>query len=432
MKLNRRQILSGAGLATLPGAALAAAASAQPAPGGAVGPSVEQQLISLARENLYPLGYAGGAASGPGWDFLVRNGAEAEFVLLGEEHGMVETPLLARDLFLALRPAGFDTVAIEISPPIAQDLDRAARGGVKGIADFSAAYPPGPAFYFWRTEAEFIAAVRAAVPGDRPVLWGLDYEVTGDRRLIERLKAKAPGSAAAALDQLDKASLTAWATWRQTHNPGVLFTFAGDPALVRAVRAAWPDRDADVEIVLETLEQTLEINALYPAKGWESNALRAQFNRKNLVAHLDRAAAAGRRPKVMFKMGESHMMRGMSWVSVFDVGSLVPEVAALRGGKTFAFLVGGGRRGRHGVLNPTDMSVADAPVDMFTELGLQFLVDGLAGDGPVLVDLRPMRPVMSSLSRLKMFNDEIAVRTIFSFDALLVWNGSTATQMLKN
>ena len=142
MKLNRRQILSGAGLATLPGAALAAVASAGPASDPALAParpSVEQQLIALARQNLYPLGFAGGVVSGPGWDFLVRNGVEAEFVLLGEEHGMVETPLLARDLFLALRPAGFDTVAIEISPPIAQDLDRAARGGVKGIAAFSAA-----------------------------------------------------------------------------------------------------------------------------------------------------------------------------------------------------------------------------------------------------------------------------------------------------
>ena len=434
MKINRRQILGGTGLATLKGMALAdaGAASAQPASGSALAaqPNVEQRLIGLARQNLYPITFAGGVASGPGWDFLVRNGREAEFVLLGEEHGMVETPLLARDLFLALRPAGFDTVAIEISPPIAQDLDSAARGGVKGIAAFCAAYPPGPAFYFWKTEAEFIAAVRAAVPGNQDVLWGLDYEVTGDRRLIERLKAKAPPSASAALDRLDKASLAAGAAWRQTHNPAVLFTFSGDPTLVRAVRAAWPRPDADAEMVLATLEQTLAINALWPAKDWESNLLRAQFNRKNLAAHLNRAAA-GRKPRVLFKMGESHMMRGISWVGVFDVGSLVPEAAALRGGKAVSFLVGGGRGGRHGVLNPTNMSVADAPVDMFSELGLQFLVDGLAGDDPVLVDMRPMRPVMSNLARVKAFNNEIAIRTIFSFDAMLIWNGSTATQMLN-
>src|SRR5262249_41370944 len=160
------------------------------------------------------------------------------------------------------------------------------------------------AFYFWQSEAELIAAVRAAVPGRRDVLWGIDYEVSGDRRLIARLRAKAPSSARAALDALDQASQHAWDTWRSTHNPGVLFTFGGDPSRVRTLRNAWPHRDADVDNILNTLEQTLEINALFQqGRGWDSNELRARNMRANLVRHLDRAAAENRRPKAMFKMG---------------------------------------------------------------------------------------------------------------------------------
>ncbi|HEX2818286.1 MAG TPA: hypothetical protein VHN39_17975, partial [Phenylobacterium sp.] len=255
-------------------------------------------------------------------------------------------------------------------------------------------------------------------------------EVTGDRRLIARLHAKAPTSAKPELAALDQASQAAWATWRTTHNPGVLFTFAGDPELVRAVRDAWPKRTADVDRILDALEQTLEINALFPGKGWESNELRSRFNRANFVAHLDRAAAQGRRPKVMIKMGESHTMRGVSWTGNFDIGSLVPEVAALRGGKAFSCLVGGGRNSRHGVLNPTNMSVADAPVDMFQQLGLRFLVDAIPGDGPQLVDLRPLRGLLSSASNLKALNNPDAVRTIFATETMVVWHGSTATEML--
>jgi hypothetical protein len=273
--------------------------------------------------------------------------------------------------------------------------------------------------------------VRASAPAAQEALWGLDYEVTGDRRLIARLKAKAPARAVPALAALDAASQAAWANWRATRNPAVLFTFAGDPGLVRAVRAAWPSRDRDASLILDTLEETLEINALFPEKGWESNQRRARFNRRNLVAHLDRASAQGRRPKVLFKMGESHMMRGVNWTGNFDVGSLVPEAAELRGGKAFSFLAGGaGADARHGVLNPTDMSVADAPVDMFAQLGLQFLIDGLGAPGPAVLDLRPLWPLLGSVRRLKALNNPSAVKTLLAFDALVVLPGTTGARML--
>ncbi|HEY2177110.1 MAG TPA: hypothetical protein VGH15_00885, partial [Caulobacteraceae bacterium] len=307
MDINRRRLIGAAG-------AIAGVAGTRPAtaaPQAATAGEVEQALADLARRNLHPMTFDGHGFAGPGWEFLAREGAAAEFVSLGEEHGTNEIPLLARQLFTALRPAGFDTLAIEISPPIAEDLDAAARGGVAGVARFVRDWPPGPAFYFWKAEAELVAAVSASAPGGVPALWGLDYEVTGDRRLIHRLKLKAPPMARAPLARLEAASLDAWAAWRASHDPARLFTFAGDPGLVRAVRAAWPRPDADADLILATLEETLEINALFPAKGWESNQRRCRFNRANLVRHLARAAARGRRPKVMFKMGESHLMRGV-------------------------------------------------------------------------------------------------------------------------
>lgn len=389
------------------------------------------RLLARALENAHALTFDGANFSGPAWDLVLGEARGSEFTLLGEEHGTREIPLFARQLFLALRPAGYDTLSVEISPPIAEDLDRAARGGVPGIAQFVRDFPPGPAFYFWRTEAELIAAVRAAVPGQRAAIWGIDYEVTGDRRLIARLKAKAPAAARPALTILERASLDAWAAWRQAHNPGLLFTFSGDPQLVRDLRTTWPGRDRDVEAILDTLEETLEINRLYPTKGWESNERRARFNRRNLVAHLDAASAEGRRPKVMFKMGETHMMRGVTTVGDFDVGSLIHEAAALRGGKAFSIIAGGGRNGLHGVFDPTNMSVADAPAEMLDGyMGLGFLTAALAGPGPVLVDLRPLRPMVASPTRLAALNNSEAVRAIFAFDMLLIWNGSTGARML--
>lgn len=65
-------------------------------------------------------------------------------------------------------------------------------------------------------------------PPDEPVLWGTDYEV------------------------------------------------AGDPALIRVVREAWPEPDPRSEIILNTLEKTLSINRFWiQGSAWESNHARA-------------------------------------------------------------------------------------------------------------------------------------------------------------
>lgn len=431
MQLNRRNMLAGVGGGAIAAAGVAAAQTPAPqtAPPSS-SPSIEARVLDTLLQNVHPMSFDGRAFSGAGWEMLVGEGAGSEMVMLGEEHGLHETPLLARAWFEALRPAAFDTLAIEISPPIAQDLDRAARDGVEGIRQFCVSHPPGPAFYFWRTEAELVAAARAAVPGRRDVLWGLDYEVTGDRRLIERLRAKAPRSVREPLDALDAASQRGWATWRESHNPASFFAFSGDPELVRAVRAAWPRRDADVGEILDTLEETLEINRLFPGQIWASNDRRARNMRRNLVSHLSRAERDGRRPKVMFKMGENHLQRGVNWTGNFDIGSLAAEVAALRGGKSFSVLVGGGAGGHHGILNPTVLTTVDAPVGMFEEVGFHFLISRLSHEGPALIDLRPARALLSASQRLRDFNSPEAVRNIFSYDALVVWNGSTATQSL--
>lgn len=431
MGIGRRQVLLGSALATAAtlkaGDAAAETTPAQAAP-------IEKQLIEAALANLHPIAFDGATFSGPGWDLIVREASASEVVLLGEEHGTAEIPKLARALFAALKPAGFETLGIEISPPVAAELDRAAMKGVDGIKAFADEYPPGPAFYFWRTEAELIAAVRASTPAGRPALWGVDYEVTGDRRLIARLRAKAPPQAKARMDALDQASQKAWETWRATHNPGVLFTFAGDPELVRALRNAWPRPDADVLEILHTLEETLEINRLYLAnRMWESNERRSRLMRFNLRNHLDRAERDGRRPRLLFKMGETHMMRGVTTTGNYDVGSMLVEAAELRGGGAFSVIAGGGKGSLHGVLNPTNMTTAPAPVDMLDNfMGLAFLTAAITAPGPQLVDMRPLRALVSSEKRLKALNNPEAVRAIFAFDTMLVWNGTTPAVMLRH
>ena len=434
-QFNRRAVIAGSAL-TL-GAMASPATNAQPnaAPqpqpttGKPATESVMQRMIKRAQENLYPIAFDGKRFSGAGWDMLVNEGRSSEFFLLGEEHGIAEIPVLTGALFEALRPAGFDKLAIEISAPVADDLDEAAKNGTNGLREYFAKYPPGPAFYFWRSEAELLSKVRGLVPLDERAIWGLDYEVIGDRQLIERLKSKAPRSARAALDALDKASLDGWMRWKAEKNPEFLPMFSLKPELVRAIQSAWNSPDRQSAIILDALAETLEINLLQQTTGWGSNKRRADFNRKSLIRLLSQEKA-NRPSKVLLKFGSTHTMRGVTWAGIFDIGSLAAEVAALRGGKSFHLLVGGGSNSTHGVLDASDMSVKTQPVDMIAdEFDLAFLLDVMPKAGLGLLDLRPLRRLASSAERLKELNNPEAVRVIHAYDMMLVWNGSTATTM---
>ena len=431
MQIDRRRALVAAG-AALAGAARSAAAQT---PGQTPGPptteGVHRALLERAQQNRSRLTYEASAFGGPAFDLLVREGAAAQVFLIGEDHGIAENPKLAAALFEALAPHGYRNVGVEISPPMARLIDEAlAAGGLEGLKAMLRDPGSQVAFFGMAEEAAWLARARAAAPRGRPFLWGLDYEVGGDRRLIAELKARPkPKAAAAALDALDQASKASWAKYAETRGPQHIFSFAGDPALVRAVRQAWSKPDARSAEMLDTLEQTFAINAAWTAgKGYESNRLRAENMKANLLRHWRAEQRPGRAPKALFKMGAYHMMRGRSGTNVYDVGNLLPELAALEGGKSFSMLVTAGRGSQTAIFDPSAWTYRAGPQDGLKELGLEPLAEAAFPDAFTLIDLRPLRPLVSP-SRLKLVSPELA-GAIHGFDTLLVMSGSTPSTNL--
>ena len=219
----------------------------------------QTQLLQALQANRLSLTMTDGRPSGPGWDWLVQQARTARFTLIGEEHGVQETAQLAAALYGALRRSGYSRFAIELSPPIAQDIEAAARGnGFQGIVEFLSA--PGTfTFYNMREEAQFLADVIGAAPGSERVLWGLDREIFNDRYLISRLEARVPESAREAFTRLKEASAEAWARHAQDPNPDNMFILSEDPAVVSELRAAWPNPDPESDAILRTLEESLAI-----------------------------------------------------------------------------------------------------------------------------------------------------------------------------
>ena len=423
MKMNRRDLFVASGLFLLTGKRDSGQSPAAPRAQQQTGP--QARLLEALQRNRLPLTMSDGPA-GRGWDWLVQQARDARFTLIGEEHGVAETAQLSAALFKSLRGSGYSRMAIELSPIIAQDVEAAARrNGLQGILDFFARPDTWSPMYL-RDEAQFLAGVVNAAPKGERVLWGFDREIFSDRYLISSLERKVPRGAKESFARLKEASTNAWA--RQQQNPGPPFLFTQDPAVVSAVRAAWPNPDRDSDTILRTLEESLAINAVArTGTAWDSSERRAQWMRNNLAERLREERARGS-PKVMMKFGYNHMIRGANYVNIFDLGTMPDEVAGLAGGRAFHILVLPGPGSRQAVLGPgrSFVSVSSDEFDEF-RAGDQRLTRVLSNSnatGHEVIDLRALRPL--AMRGLEGWNSDV-VRTIHGYDAAVIWKGAHAS-----
>jgi hypothetical protein len=424
--MNRRDLLVASGTFLLAGPPVLAQ-GVSPAPAQTPAPGPEARLLDALRENRLPL-RMGDAPSGAGWDWLVKRAQSAQFTLVGEEHGVAETARFSAALFEALRPAGYTRMAIELSPIIAQDLEAAARhDGLRGILKLFANPETWSPMYL-REEAQFLADVVRAAPKNERVLWGFDREIFSDRYLISRLEPKVPSSARAAFTRLKEASVGS--AMRREKNPGAEppFLFAQEPAIVSAVRAAWPNPDPESDTILRTLEDSLAINAVArTGTAWDAADRRAQWMRSTLAARLRDARGRGSSPKVVLKAGYNHMIRGANYVNIFDVGSMPDEVAAVDGVRAFHVIVLPGRGSRQAVLGPgrTFGSVSTDEFDEFKagDERLTRVLSNADAAGHEVIDLRAVRSL--AMRGLESWNADV-VRTIHGYDAAVIWKGAHA------
>jgi len=420
--MDRRAFLTGsvAVAAAFPSAASSAAGALGSAQSS---PDRLQRLRSAIAGARLALEFDGRGFSGAGYDWLLKRGAESQAFLLGEEHGIAENAKLAAALFRALVPHGYRKIAIETSPPIAEALDQTLlRGGLAALEKFVTTPGSQAVFFGLREEAEWLAAARGAVPRSTQLLWGVDYELSCDRFLIQQLEMHPkPASADRALEALESASRASWTRYAQTHDPQFIFSFAGDPALVEAVERAWPRADERVRIILDTLRETLEVNRLWSAgKVYESNLRRVALIRSNLLRYW--RAEERRDPgfRLFMKMGANHMTRGLNMVDMFDAGSLIPGLVAERGGQAFHLMVLPGPAAQTANFDPTRFKYVPGQRDEYGK-GMELFSANLLPNGFTLFLTAPLRPFASSAV------DELPsqlIKVIHGFEAMLVMTGS--------
>lgn len=385
----------------------------------------QDSLTAMLRRNAHPMqAAADGTLSGPGAELLLESGRGAQFFLIGEEHGVAEIPLVAAGLFRALAPHGYRHLAIETGDAMAAELNRRILADSTGAAflAFQRDYFPGAPFYRWREDAALLRTAVRAADGRGDVLWGLDYDIVGDRYALRRLRDLAPNAAARAQAEWVIAiadSALAQALARQ--NPGLLMMFGGrDDVYAPLLQAYAPQPGSEADRIIRLLRETREINAYWGNnQGWMSNHVRAQLNKRQFMRYLREATARdGSVPRVMMKFGSSHMVRGRSFTNVFDLGTLASEIADVHGGHSFGVLMLGGAGTTHAVIDPRAFTTVQAPVE--TDGWVKAFYDAADPRRWTVFDLRPLRP---RIPRLGTLPDDL-LKVLYGFDAVVILSGS--------
>ena len=387
----------------------------------------QDSLTAWLRANAHPMAAdAEGRLSGAGAELLLAAGRDAQFFLIGEEHGVAEIPLVAADLFRRLAPHGYRHLAIETGDGMATELNRRLLADTDGAAflAFQRDYFPGAPFYRWREDAALLRTAVTAAGGRGDVLWGLDYDIVADRYALRRLRDIAPTPAArAAAEAVIARADSALAQALATGNPGLLMMFGGADDVYEPLRAAYaPEPGSEADRIIHLMQRTREINAYWGSRqGYLSNHHRALLNKRQFMRYLQAATEReGGMPRVMMKFGVGHMMRGRTLTQVFDLGTLASEVAEVHGSRSFGVLMLGGAGSQHAVIDPRSFTTTQAPVDIAGEAWAKPFFDAADPERWTVFDLRPFR---GRIPRLGPLPDEM-MQMLYGFDAVVVFSGS--------
>ncbi|MEP2101736.1 MAG: hypothetical protein ABJP02_09515 [Parasphingorhabdus sp.] len=287
-------------------------------------PAMAEEVTAPALDiPIWEISFGPDGLSGPGANILRPEIARAQFVALGEDHGFADSPELGRGLAAEMKKYGRAYHAVEIGPWSGKIVQQALRtDGVTGVATLVAGKPIALPFVSNREDA--LLANDFAEPEGTVDLWGIDQEFIGAPTiLLEELKAMAPNAAAReATDSLLQKDLAAVAAADQKG----LLMLSAPPATFADLRAKFTG-SPEAQAIIDSLAESAVIYQ-------HNNARRYFANNADRIALMHRLflqqyhEAEEPAPRVLLKMGAYHLGRGTTPTKMFDIGSILPGMAA--------------------------------------------------------------------------------------------------------
>jgi hypothetical protein len=360
-----------------------------------------------------------GRLGGAGADLLRQEAARAQFIFLGEEHGIAEIPQFASALWLDLTPLDYRHIALEQGPWMISQADLYVRfGDSEAMRTYRASVVPLLQYSSEESFAFFNALRPAARGAKSPVVWGLDQEMR-IVPLLRRLLMLARTTASRRAIQ----AVIAQASSGDKPGRSNLRGYGDDISMLR--RSLGLRLSSEAKQILDLMEISNRIyenndRASKEPTGFESNREREEMMKSNFLEKYRGAQRAGeKRPRVLLQFGALHGVRGLSPTKVSSLGNFIAEFARGEGSRMFNIAVTCGKRGRRS--GSGEEAGKELPCGADEAAWAQPLLKAAQWKW-TLFDLRPLRPVVYAG---KVEAPEPLNSIIFQYDALLIMAATT-------
>jgi hypothetical protein len=381
------------------------------------------EFTETLKNNRGAISVQDGKLAGPRAELLRAALAQAQFVALGEDHGIRQIPEFAAALCAELAPHGFHHMGLEIGTYVAAELEKMARSadGAKQLVEFEKKYPETIAFYNWQEEFRMLQKCESAASPGHVTIWGLDQEFMGATSfLADKILATNPGpEAKAAVEAFLKETNEARASAVKSGSPGDLLMMKAKQEELDLVRDQLKKQGKpEAQKLFDAFLVSREIYQKNMADDYYlSNRQRALLMKKNFSEPFAASSQSnGILPKVFFKFGAYHMFRGINPLHSSELGNLISEAAEANQFKSVHILIAGvkGEQLRFaGIGKPAEAGPLDLAGDKDSPfLFFKPLFDAQIENSWTLYDLRALRDGFSKYGKI----DPELERVIFGYD----------------
>ena len=375
------------------------------------GLSQQDKFVEILRANTYQLQLNDLKFDGPGAEILTEAISQSQFVMIGEQHGLAEVQQVSSGIYSLANAHGYHVFAIETDPFAAGRLTDLARKDESVAQSFSREFPMTIPF-FHSLEGMQMAREIAAAGDGKTEFWGLDQVfVVGPRMLFAMLAERAQNDQSRNLaEEFARKAAAAFDKAMGTGKPDSVMLMQLTADDFDALNAAFED-DADAIELIAQMQLSRQIYQYwYDGSYHLNNSVRSDLMKR---LFREQYQAEGTHPKVVFKMGSNHCIRGLTYTHIYDLGNMISELAAYNDTRSLHVKLTGAKGTSYNML--AGNQDFDNTEDWHEWISMA-LKDKLstAGENLLVVDMRPLRNL-----RMKNVDEEIK-SLVFGFDLWII------------
>jgi hypothetical protein len=360
--------------------------------------STNEILVGAIRENLYHLMIDDGVLSGTGASLIQESIPGSQFLLVGEQHGIAEPTIFTDALFREAMQHHYRYLCIETDPFIASALESAIGHSRDSVIALLKNFPKSVPFYGTHEDLRLLQTVVGLSPAQYSVLWGVDQVFMGTPRfLFYRLAELAPDYNARqlALSYFEKSQ----EAYRDVAQTGDFSKFIilqlKDDDFEKLYEAFGKNFSKEAVRMIYGLQESQAIYFLWlQGRQYENNYTRVRLLKRQFLDYYRQALLSEELPRVLFRFGLTHTMRGLSMYDQYDLGNLAYELAEMNEMKAVNFRITGIKGSAQGIMGPP------VPFDNTGSIHpiiLQSIEEHTPNLGWILLDFRPLRHLQPNI-----------------------------------